>query len=234
MEQEGLRELITTPLDARQLGTYWQNDPGTLRAAQSRVPAFVCPSDQAWERTGNCIVRMRNLVLSVGVVQTRWESIANENSLGRTNYAGVAGYQGYLGQAMTVPAFPPNPPSLAGIQIDAMSGIFTNRSAYPANQIQDGLSNTLMFGEALFKRTVSPTGTIDDNNSASWMGTGIMVTEHGLNGDGQVQTFSSNHPGIVQFCLADGSVRQIRKDISFSTYVFLSGIRDGKAVSLGN
>jgi hypothetical protein len=66
--------------------------------------------------------------------------------------------------------------------------------------------------------------------SAAWMGVGTMVTAWGLSNKGDYHQFTSRHPGIVQFCLADGSVRQLRTTMSQFVLEDLSGIRDGSAV----
>ena len=42
--------------------------------------------------------------------------------------------------------------------------------------------------------------------------------------------FSSNHPGIVQFCLADGSVRQVATQIDYDMLQNLGAIADGQTV----
>ena len=45
--------------------------------------------------------------------------------------------------------------------------------------------------------------------------------------------FGSEHPGGVNFCFADGSVRKIAPDVDFDAWVYLSGYKvDGVMVSL--
>ena len=39
--------------------------------------------------------------------------------------------------------------------------------------------------------------------------------------------FASLHPGVVQFCFADGAVHGISRDIDYVTYVYLGCMNDG-------
>jgi prepilin-type processing-associated H-X9-DG protein len=145
--------------------------------------------------------------------------------IGRTNYIGVAGFTGFMDtQQWTVPTYG------GQVLIDSNSGIFVNRSNYPLSQILDGSSTTLLFGEALF--AFSPASPPSTQISASWMGTGNMITWTGLSNKGEWYTFSSRHPGVVQFCLADGSVRPLRLHMSTDVFTALGGIRDSAAAPL--
>jgi len=118
--------------------------------------------------------------------------------LGRTNYFGCAGLAG-RGTSQYWSKY---------------EGIFTNRSKTSLGRIPDGTSHTLLLGEAMGGR---------DNGQhmfvASWFGAGIEPTWGGLPRDGQdpvsPPVFESKHPGIVQFCFADGSVRSLRKGTSW-------------------
>src|SRR5207248_4683730 len=100
-------------------------------------------------------------------------------------------------------------------------------------QIQDGSSNTLMFGETLGGEDA----TQPQDFCYSWMGAGVMPTAFGLPqaGGAQWYTFSSNHIGVVQFCFGDGSVRGLRKGLAQGTadgdlYCYISGTSDGQAL----
>jgi hypothetical protein len=42
--------------------------------------------------------------------------------------------------------------------------------------------------------------------------------------------FDSLHPGVVQFAMAHGSVTPIPRDIDHNTYIYLSGMGDGKTL----
>jgi hypothetical protein len=131
-----------------------------------------------------------------------------DTTLGKTNYTGVAG-PGWNDGSIASPA-------ALNANYRPYTGIFTNRSAVPIEQITDGSSNTLMFGEGLGGN--SP-GTRDFQ--WTWAGTGAMATFRGLcNGpDGSATAvswggFSSAHTGMVLFCFADGSVRGLKHGTS--------------------
>ncbi len=127
--------------------------------------------------------------------------------LGRTNYAGMAGYAGYTG----------HPPA------DFYKGVFYNRSQTGFRDIADGSSNTLLFGEAV--------GNDNTGYGYCWMGVGTLGTKWGLTLNPDVWgRFESRHPGIVHFCLADGSVRQLSTEIDQDTYKYLGAIADGQVV----
>lgn len=47
---------------------------------------------------------------------------------------------------------------------------------------------------------------------------------------GRWYDFGSAHPGIAQFCYADGSVRAIPVQVDIYVFILLSGIADGEPV----
>ncbi len=107
--------------------------------------------------------------------------------------------------------------------------------------ITDGTSNTAAFGETL--TGVHIDGTRDFE--IAWMGAGWWYTGWGLapiypneNGVGSndytFRQFSSKHTGIVNFAFADGSVHAIGKSSDFNTFIYLSGMADGKVINLSN
>ena len=128
---------------------------------------------------------------------------------GRTDYVGVAGYAGFLGEP---------PPA----NDDFFRGVFWNRSKIDFRDITDGASHTLLFGEA----TGAPV------TSYTWAGVGMLPTAWGLTDNPSWYQFGSFHPGIVNFCLADGSVRNLSTKIDYDTFVNLSSIADGERVEV--
>ncbi|MCP5116685.1 MAG: DUF1559 domain-containing protein, partial [bacterium] len=64
----------------------------------------------------------------------------------------------------------------------------------------------------------------------SWAGCGLAATSWGF-GDGWWQ-WTSRHPGVSQFCLADGSVRAISETIEQSVFQAASGMADGEVAPL--
>jgi hypothetical protein len=63
------------------------------------------------------------------------------------------------------------------------------------------------------------------------MGVGIQVTAFGIKTKDWA-SFSSEHPGIVQFCLADGSVKRVSQTIDVNVYWDVSDMHGGKYASM--
>jgi hypothetical protein len=169
-------------------------------AAQARVSTFLCPSDDAYSNTQKVFVLIHsypdpssNSVVSQG----KPLSLSVAGSLGRTNYIGVSGLIGRVG----------NP------DIDMHQGIFYNRSKVTIAQIAagDGTSNTFMFGEWLGNPDVGPR-----QYAGAWMGCGALPAAWGTatGADSNFDNWTSKHTNVVQFANGDGSVRRVRKGIT--------------------
>ena len=139
---------------------------------------------------------------------------------GFTNYLGSAGRLG-----------------VGFSDLDRFKGIFFNRSSTTWGDIVDGSSNVLMFGEVTGKFS-DPDRGVGRETSFSWHA-GPQFTEwfnpvHGLRPSAKYWfRFSSMHAGdIMQFALADGSVRPISTTIDGMTLILLSSMADGGPVAL--
>jgi prepilin-type N-terminal cleavage/methylation domain-containing protein len=204
MEQGPVFSQIKTNLNIDQKGAqWWTLDFGI---AQARIPTFLCPSnsltDGSQAKSGVAAVMMSYAPDGTASGPHGDGSVIyvfGPTPLGITNYVGVAG--ACYSDAVTV-----SPPD-TGANLAIYEGIFYNRSKTKIEAIQDGSSNTLMFGEGTG-------GTFQSQDYAwSWMGVGVCATKFGLNGNnntGGWQYFSSRHTGIVQFCFGDGAVRPVR------------------------
>ena len=126
-----------------------------------------------------------------------------------------------------------------------MVGIFYNRSKTGIKKISDGTSKTLMFGEAggTIGHNVKIGSNVYGGKIAAhlWTGTNTLAVKWGIDPsinnspgttfDSHWANFASLHPGIVQFCFADGSVRPLNLSISDDTLQSLSAMADGKVIS---
>ena len=236
---------VTTPC------WYMASNPGRIQNVQlaaTRIKSFVCPSDDPYAFP-TAYYNPHFYIGSSGRAAARNSTGGLPSSsppLGRTNYLGVGGL--LTGNARN--------PATGATEQDPYLGVFTNRSAVTLGEVSnaDGTSSTLMFGESLGGYTAGATAR---NSSWAWMGAGALGTAlgtaevHGRQ-DGlpaganpyawDLFRFSSRHPGVILFCLCDGSVRPVRKDVSSyslavgwpptGTYVLqsLAGYRDGRIV----
>jgi hypothetical protein len=134
--------------------------------------------------------------------------------LGHTNYTGVQGGMGRIGNAW-----------------DTWAGVYTSQSTTSLTQLTsaDGSANTLMFGESLGGSRRPGSGT---NSAMSWFGANGLPTAWGLPDPPDWYTFGSQHTGVVQFAMGDGSVRGFRKGGNTRTLRSAAGMQDGEAYNL--
>jgi prepilin-type N-terminal cleavage/methylation domain-containing protein len=199
------------------------NYGSALQAALTHIPMYLCPMDDPniAPTVGVNLIYLVDYDPNAGSLEF-WAGhfpaltpIADGftvNDLGRTNYLGVAGY---LGRASKYAA-----------DTD-YEGLMCNRSNISLASLSaaDGSSNTMMFGESLGGPAYGPRETVN-----AWLGVGSMATAWGLPENDVVDwyQFSSLHLSVVNFCFGDGSVRPLRRDCDFNTFVYLSGWNDAK------
>ncbi len=199
-------------------GTYiaeknWWDDQvtdDTWTISQAKLAAFRCPSDIE-SATRGIFVALHTYVLPATPNTLRFTGGyfgPPDNVSGQTSYLGVAGGGSNVKGAW-----------------EYRKGIFGSRTKFSFRDVTDGTSNTLLFGEV----TAGPL------YGHSWMGGGYMPDAWGLAQtaphEGDWYQFGSYHTGIVQFGLADGSVRSVSKNIDFSNvFRWLSAMSDGNVV----
>jgi prepilin-type N-terminal cleavage/methylation domain-containing protein/prepilin-type processing-associated H-X9-DG protein len=210
LEQQPLFAQIQTNLDLETITKPWWQTSATLSAAQNTVKTFHCASIDRY-RFYNGFEHLVNVYVENGgqFVETRWVGLpATARPLGRSDYVGVAGYFGNLPL--------PTPTRL--------EGVFSNRTKCRLAEITDGTSQVLLFGEL--------TGGKDPAflRAYSWMGSGSFLTFYGLTPVRPI-AFYSEHPGVVQFAFADGSVRRLSTQIDLDSLYALSGKHDSGRIS---
>ena len=186
----------------------WLGDPDTANYAVAvRQPkVFLCPTAPDFvpeannpdATAGGTIVGAHIYNSSKGITTIGWRdeygTAAAFRPLGKTHYSGVAGLG--LGSHPVYGLY---------------EGVFTNRSSHALNGggIPDGMSNTLLYGEASGTKWFSELRT----RNLSWVASGGLGTHLGLrNGDdARVDGFGSYHRAGVSFCFADGSVRLLSR-----------------------
>jgi prepilin-type N-terminal cleavage/methylation domain-containing protein len=236
VEQTAASNLIVTNMNVDDVKPYWGNDGSTVTSARTRIKTFVCPSSQLYGPNAGFVVASVNAYLN-GTQIIGWNNSTSETilTLGRTNYLGVAGYGGNAvawnisaGNAAKI-GIP------AGTPATNFEGIFATRTKTRFSNISDGSSNTLMFGEVMGGKA-TPDGSTP-HASYTWIGSGFLPAFSGLTDtDGSPRrvwsSFNSDHTaGIIQFVLADGSVRKISPQVDYGAYIALSGMHDGMQVN---
>ncbi|MFN9721393.1 MAG: DUF1559 domain-containing protein [Planctomycetota bacterium] len=188
-------------------------DASTWTAAQAKMPFLTCPSDPQ-KTVARTIATMHNWETATGgsITYSYW---ATEYGLGETNYLGVGGFFGQIKR---------------WTNWNRLQGIFGQRSKTNMRDVTDGTSNTLMMGESNGD-FVSTTSTPPNNINWRWINQPGMVTAWGLNPQGtNPYRFSSYHTGVVQFAMADGSVRALSVNLDNNVYQNLAGMGDGNVI----
>jgi len=229
-EQTAASSLIVTNMNVDEKARSWNNDGSTVAASRTRIKSLACPSTQLYGPNPDWIVSSVGIYLN-GVVITGWAP-ANHNatilSMGRTNYLGVAGYGGNVDGWMISATRATQMGIPAGQPATNFQGIFATRTKTRLSHVSDGTSNTLLFGEVM-GGAFKPGET---RASYTWMGSGFMVAFNGLSENGAPRrvwsSFNSDHAaGIVNFAMADGSVRSVSPNMDYGAYIALSGMGDG-------
>jgi hypothetical protein len=216
LEQDAARQMITRNLDSDAREPAWSSDPSTTNAARMKTKVLICPSTDPYRHQTNGtagIMYPIKLIPDPPTLQYNFFSAPDPEgrNLGRTNYLGVSGY------AANVPGW------------EQYIGVFYNRSKTRMADITDGASNTLLFGEATGGRATASGSS--RQFGFTWMGVGYLAASPGLSIK-QFGGFNSEHPEVVQFALADGSVRSLSTDVDFLNYVYYSSMGEGVVVKI--
>ncbi len=199
--------------------------------------SFLCPSDRRSYPTG--VKPLGGWVNPTYGLDTPWN---NASSLGAAGE--LAAHSSYMGVHHDVEA-----------PIDVTNnGVLYLNSAVRFEDIEDGLSNTMLVGESIQKKPDLgwASGTRATLRNGGWgvnynprnMGAAVVVRNKVggitiIRGSGAgtnpivepVGGFSSFHAGGVNFAFGDGSVRFIKDSVSTQTFTRLCNRSDGEADS---
>jgi prepilin-type N-terminal cleavage/methylation domain-containing protein len=219
LEADNIYKLISprVNLDVRTAEAAWwlptASDPkrgdDMFTYAHSKIKTLVCPSDDPYSNTKGVyyaehFYNTSSTFIPIAYYARTWteEQHPGSSTLGRTSYLGVGGS---FGRGTHTSPFPLHDGTMWG-GFNKYEGLFSNRSQNSIDRVPDGTSNTLMFGEVLG-------GFFEGSKeySACWMSIGALPAFAGmLSNEPHWYQFSSNHPGVVQYCYADGAVRTVK------------------------
>ena len=194
--------------DIKHMGDPYYNREHAWEMAQTQISLFVCPDDLPYTKPNPwyCIAFYYQSPYAnmVGILDTG-STAGSFDALGRTNYLGCGGVYGHDGYSFT----------------DQYQGVFWNRSKIDFRDVTDGTSHRILFGESMggIGNASIPAGI-----SMAWAGAGVMWTGLGLSDTPSGGQFSSYHPGVVNFCLIDGSVRNISTKVNATTTIVQNGV----------
>lgn len=233
MEANNVADLIEPSLSTNRYGDdgqgngLWVNyNPAdglnSRLASQFKIASFECPSDQI--PANHMVVSLStearaSFVAIAGDRLTWFETNELGDSIGATNYVGVAGAGGEIVSTQS--------------EWRNHGGIFSNRSKTTFANITDGSSNTFLFGEIVGHRNTW--GIFGGQVGYSWIGNMTMPMYRwgeATNAQRLLHNYSSNHPGTVNFALADGSVRAVSETTDPTIMHNLSGMADGILASI--
>ncbi len=128
------------------------------------------------------------------------------------------------------------------------AGMFGYDKKIRINDVKDGSSNTIMVGEYSNAWVDFGAGNPLTGNSALAWGGGFMYTYWEMGPIASDTTnyptmprskspwfrYSSPHTGVINVAMGDGSIRGLKTNISYNTWVVLGGKDDGVVVTGDN
>ena len=219
LEQDNIyKQFVPQPNLSDGKGTPWwkaQAPDGSTPAWQAsflRVKLFECPSDTAYSAQSKLAIIATGPVGATSAnMQGPWWFGANPPyNFGVTNYLGVMGGMGKVGNGW-----------------DQWAGLYYSESTVTMAQLtaSDGAANTLAFGE---NSTIAGQQAGNGSVGFIWMGAVNLPVGYGFSNP-DWRTFSSNHTGIINFAMGDGSVRGLSKNADTRTVRSAAGWQDGEA-----
>jgi len=188
--------------------------PTTFAASRYRIKTFECPADNLYS-----ISTAASTSVDTGGVYSRVVLLSTSVALFYYYAAdliaagGLPGLTNYVPSAGTIGHYRGTPITAAEKFYAQREGVFVDELPVTMAMLKDGTANTLLFGEYV--------GAFQNGTSGprirvmSWMGAGGFPSYWSIVDFSDTVyarfSFGSLHPGVVNFCYADGSVRSHRK-----------------------
>ncbi len=229
MEQDALREVgAGMPYD--------QKRQALVAVVSTPLEMFICPSRRPAELFPFSVVRPQDVMINV----------EEPEEVARNDYAGNGGDLKILLGAARYPSScaEGDSPSYNWIDMSDCSGVFHTRSMITMAEIEDGTSNTVLFGEKNLTPDAYFTGTDGGDNQMLHQGmdsdnvryvsfsppsdpSEVLTPQPDTPGAAFYNHFGSAHASGANFALCDGSVRVINYSINPMTFWALGNRRDG-------
>jgi len=201
--------------DFSTITSFWNN-------RTARIKTLLCPSDtggdNTWDATLNSF-QASATSFSVNIIAI------GDTAFGKTNYMPIGGRAGINNGMIT----------------DTYLGAFYNRSQTRLATMQDGSSNTFLFGEYNSK---GPPGAGWSDITPAWISSGYMPLAWGADAPISGQDLfwyrmGSRHTGVMVFGMGDGAIRTVRfpgtagsgnaaAPNAYDQYIYHGGHGDGK------
>lgn len=210
---------------ANQFGGRGMGKKGIRQYIERQLPVLTCPSDPS---------------AVPNTEQWHWPNVLT----GVTNYKGVIG-DTKVGASFGAEGLWSKRSENWGSEPDCFeslgcNGLFWRMSYYEPiefRRVSDGLSNTLMVGEAVVEQDFHSAAYFSDGDWASCnmqLNYFVLAEPEEIKNDFwfDVRGFRSLHPGGVHFAMADASVQFLNEDIDHLVYRGLSTKDGGEVVQL--
>jgi prepilin-type N-terminal cleavage/methylation domain-containing protein len=218
---------------------FWYDDE-LWTAAQWRLSAFLCPSDDAYQQSdGVFFIPFVSFGTDAGpsflggfygvYFPSPW------NVLGLTNYLASGGRFGLNDNQTGEEGFV----NARGIPVTAdwWKGPFVNRRQYSDRDFLDGMANTFAFGEILgdFAQPQTMGGR---TRSLAWI-SGYNITHYITKNRTNTLEYDRNptwykwaskHGDVLNWVMADGATRSLTKQLDSNIILAYSGMQDGETL----